>query len=149
MEQAIDNAGFIAGVAVQHLADGKEWAPTLISFDENRVASVMAIAGEDGGSVEEGRAMLAGGADGAANAALIFDGYLGIDDVRTDALIVEVRSYGAEAGSIQMALPYRPAGDAGDFTVLPLKILAYDGPGITREMIVTAFFRGVERDPEE
>lgn len=65
--------------------------------------------------------------DGAVHAVLIFDGFVLLPRGKTDALIIEVRKYGAEPGSLSMLVPYRPLTTPEGFGVYRPRYLEYSG----------------------
>ncbi len=64
-----------------------------------------------------GQDALADGDPSWVGAVLVADGYIDLEQGKTDALLVEAVQYGAYRQSLQLAVPYRLAGDPRGFAV--------------------------------
>jgi hypothetical protein len=82
---------------------------------------------------------------GAARAVLVANAYVHLEAGRTDALIVKAVSYGLTPGSIELAVPYRPATERSGFAVyrpLFVEVTGFDQPDY--DTLADAFFNGVD-----
>ena len=78
-------------------------------------------------------------------AALIYDGYLTIEQDKLDALIVEAQCYLPNPAAMQLAIPYRPAYAAAGFAVHRPKFLEVGGEDPDFSLLAQAFFEGVDQ----
>ena len=135
--------GFFTAHAVWSVCDGDTLIPLFGHEDEGgeRQLERLAIAPFEAG-IAEGKSRLADNRRGAARAVFIFDGYVTLDEWRTDALLVEVRCY-SSGGSLALAIPYRHAEDTNGFAIFRPRILAAE-PEDQLDPIMEAFWQGVD-----
>jgi hypothetical protein len=129
MDKAAQLAGFFvshavwiiskeAGVLVPFAGfDPPEGQRALVEFDDERFEL----------KIETAKKWLEENPDGAVRAVLIFDGIVLLPSGRTDALIIEVRKYGAPPESLSMVVPYRPFSHPEGFGVYRPRYLEYSG----------------------
>jgi hypothetical protein len=82
---------------------------------------------------------------GAARAVVVADAYVHLDTGKVDALVIETTRYGLTPGSIEMAVPYRPATDPAGFAVYRpvfFQATGFDHPYY--DTLADAFFAGVD-----
>ncbi|BCY11986.1 hypothetical protein [Actinoplanes sp. L3-i22] len=136
-------AGFFAAHGMWSIADGGGPITPLLGHEK--------ADGRRGGArfadedlelaVKAGQAALAGNAELAARAVLVFDGYVPLPSGRTDALIIEGAEYEPALRTLRMAVPYRPS----PFAVFRPKFLLADG--VERDGFAAlgdAFYAGVD-----
>lgn len=141
--------GFFMAHAVWCVSDGETLVPFAGAEDADgnrRLTRFVAERIEE--SVARGKEWLQSGSKGAAAAVTIFDGYITLDDGRTDALLAEVRDYSNDGAHATWAAPYRPAGSAGGFTVGRPALIDF-GPGSPDgPRLAEALWRGVAAHKE-
>jgi hypothetical protein len=140
-------AGFFAAHAVWCVCEGEALTPLAayerVAGDRNlvRFADERLEAG-----VERGKQWLAENPEQAQRAVFVYDAYVTLPTGKTDALMIEMRSFGDSDWSLTMALPYRNAAHAQGFAVHRPKFLAFAGPGKPDyEALGEAFFAGVAK----
>ncbi|MEM6275234.1 MAG: hypothetical protein AAF735_08350 [Myxococcota bacterium] len=133
--------------AVWSVSDGETLVPMLAS-ESNQERKMTRLAHERlKDSVAEGHSRLEANTDGFQRAAFIYDGYIHLEDRKTDALIMTVIQYGSDGGTVQMAIPYKPASSG--FAVHRPKFLSIDGIGEEEvQTLGEAFFAGVDKHEE-
>ena len=78
-------------------------------------------------------------------AVLIYDGYLTLAGVRTDALMLEIRDYSESRKPVRIAIPYSPKSDKSAFVVYRPKIVEFPGPADEHaQKFMEVFWQGVE-----
>ncbi len=142
-------AGFFAAHAVWCVMDGETLTPILAyeGADGKRhmhrvEAQSMEVA------VQAGRAWLDRNDTEASRALIVYDGYITLESGRTDALVVDVRSYVNDPAHLIVAIPYRHASKPGGFAVHRPKILLAEGPGLDVSTFTQAFYAGVASHDE-
>ena len=145
MYRCIEFAGFAAAQVVCCLFDRQPFVPLAFSHraPDKKTVSILS-----GGSpqVIEARAQewLEANPDRADEAVVAIDGYVTLPPAsRLDAIILDTRGYGEQAGQMRIAVPYRPHHDPKGFAVHRPKFLVatlarHDGAGLH-----DAFYRGV------
>jgi hypothetical protein len=136
-------AGFFAAHAVWSISDGETLVPMYAYVDTAGSRHMDRLEGETAKSVEVGRKRLEENPDKAKCAVLIFDGYVPLSDGKTDALILEIRSYDGPAMRITMAIPYAPLNSPAGFKVFRPKILQFPVTENSQDFI-EEFWRGVD-----
>jgi hypothetical protein len=96
-------------------------------------------------AVDEGLQRLAANPDGALRAALAYDGFLNLPGRRTDALVLEARSYGAQGVAFSVALPYRHARAEGGFALYNLRLLSLAIDNAHLPLLTASFFAGFDK----
>lgn len=146
MDQALALAGFFAAHAIWCVSDGDVLIPMLARVDPSGAKSMSRLAAdrlEDG--VAEGRRQLAEHVGDSACAVLVYDGYVTLASGKTDALLLEIRTYTQASMELSMAVPYRARHSAQGFAVYRPQFLAYEGRERTdHSHVAEAFFRGVD-----
>jgi hypothetical protein len=129
MDKAAQMAGFFVAHAIWIISkevgvlvpfggfDPPEGQRSLLEFEDERMEV----------RVETARKWLAENPDGAVHAVLIFDGFVLLPSGKTDALIIEVRTYGPTPESLSMVVPYRPLSSPDGFGVYRPRYLEYSG----------------------
>lgn len=95
-----------------------------------------------------GQDALADGDPSWVGAVLVADGYIHLDQGRTDALIVEAVQYGPYRQNMQVAVPYRPADDPRGFAVHKPKFMNADCEDPAFNAMAEAFFVGAASHTE-
>lgn len=139
-----DLAGFFAAHAVWCISDGDTLIPLLAYIDEDGQRQLDRLVYEElREAVEEGRKRLTSNEMSATDAVLVYDGYLSIDDEKTDALILEIRDYGSAESEFVIGIPFTPHS-TGEFRVHRPKILAWeDCDNFDLDQVMESFFLGV------
>lgn len=138
-------AGFFAAHAVWSVEDGETLIPIFAYYKDGQryMERVEADLLED--SVRIGQEALAANAANATSAVLIYDGFLTFDGRRSDALFIELRTYGATPVEARLAIPYQPHSDAAPFTVYRPKLIALpDNLDSQVAELLEAFWKGVD-----
>lgn len=142
-------AGFFAAHGVWCVSEGETLVPLLgyehadgeygmnrMMFDDYAEG---ARAGQD--ALEDGDPSWVG-------AVLVADGYIHLDQGKTDALIVEAVQYGPYRQTMQLAVPYRPAQDERGFAVHKPKFMNADCDDPAFDAVAEAFFVGAASHTE-
>lgn len=142
-------AGFFAAHAVWSVEDGETLVPIYAYYKDGQrhMERIEADRLED--AVRIGQEALAANKVNATSAVLIYDGYLTLSGSRSDALFVELRTYGASPGKAGLAIPYQPKTDATPFTVYRPKLIEL--PDDLHEQageFLEAFWKGVDSHGE-
>jgi hypothetical protein len=147
MREALELAGFFAAHAIWCVSDGGPLVPlgALQLSDGRRNVCRFMDEEELARAVARGKEWLDGRLEDALYATLIYDGYLTLGDWRTDALFIEVRSFGGTLESLSMAVPYRDREDKAGFAVYRPKFIDVSKAGPEDyEGWAEAFFGGVD-----
>jgi hypothetical protein len=138
-------AGFFAAHAIWCISDGAILIPILAYTGPNDERKMERIdAGEFSASVKIGKDRLATNEMDANDAVLVYDGYITIDEVKTDALIIDMRAYFSPRSEATMAIPYTPK-TSGKFVVHRPKLLTWkDCEDFNMDAAFEAFFDGVD-----
>jgi hypothetical protein len=143
-DAAFELAGFFAAHAVWCVSVGETLVPLGAWEDERGQRSLVRFTAdrlEQG--VEQGKEWLECNAAGAERAVLIYDGFVPVEGVRTDALIVDVRDHSLGRASL-CVVPYRHAKDPKGFAVHKPKFSFRERPDEAEAtQIGEAFFRGI------
>lgn len=144
---AVELAGYFTAHAVWCVAEGETLVPIYAyttRTHESRFERLLADKLED--AVELGKARLVDNPYDGLAAVLIVDGYISLDTGKTDALIVECRTYLEGNARLVLIVPYRPASASGGFVVHRPKIRELH-PFEDRQVpeIIEAFWLGVDR----
>jgi hypothetical protein len=145
MQRCIELAGFVAAQVVCCLFDGQPFVP--LGFTQRgegeKIATVLSA-----GSPEFIKAFsqrwLDVNAACADDAVVATDGYVTLPPAaRSDAILLDLRSYGSPPRKMRMVIPYRPHGQSGGFAVHRPKFVVEELAGQDQAALTTAFFRGV------
>jgi hypothetical protein len=145
MKDAAELAGFFAAHAVWCVSDGGPLVPLAGYLAGGQRQAIRFADGELESAVAGGKEWLASNRDGADIAVLVYDGYITLPGGKTDALIVEARSFREPAGALTMAVPYRNREHPSGFAVYRPKFLDFSSavkPDYAA--LGDAFFAGVD-----
>lgn len=146
MEKTAELTGLFAAQAILSVSQGETLAPLLGVEKPDGVRMLRQLAvGKREELIAVGQRWLSTNPEDVAHGVLIYDGYITLEGERTDALILEAHTYGTQQSSFGMAIPYRPAGDPEGFTVFTPKFIAFEDIGEKFQVLVEAFFRGVDQ----
>src|SRR3954465_12218140 len=145
MYEYIEFAGFAAAQVVCCLFDRIPFVPLAFS---RRAPDRKSVSILSGGSLEmmaaRGQQWLDENVDEADEAVVAIDGYVTLPPgARTDAIILDLRSYRAQSVQMRMAVPYRPHHDPAGFAVHRPKFVVASLEGHDAAAMNGAFFRGV------
>ena len=146
MEAAIEIAGFFAAHAVWSVSDGEPLIP-LIAYElpNGKRQMIRLVADSNDEGVARGKEWIVKNPDQSVRAILIFDGFIMLEDGRTDALIVTVRDFTQEDAEVMLAVPYRPAYTPEGFAVHRPKFLDFTGIEPDWQKLGDALWRGIEQ----
>ncbi len=117
MIKAFELAGAFAAHAIGSIAEGDALIPMLAYTNEDDERQMERLVFEgSGAAVEYGQQRLSSNAMDANDAALLYDGQIVDDGKKTDALIIELRTYFSPRSVATIAIPYTPKGD-GPFQI--------------------------------
>jgi hypothetical protein len=146
MNESARLAGFFAAHGVWCVSDSGPLIP-MLAYEgpdgSRRMVRFAAEALETG--VDQGRKWLAENPDGAIRAVLVYDGYVTLPSGKTDALLIEVRSYQDPEVSYTMAVPYRNAEHPSGFAVYKPKFVSFNGGEPKYDELAGAFFQRVDQ----
>lgn len=143
-EAAIELAGFFAAHAVWCVSEGETLVPIGAWEDKRGERSMARFAADQlEKGVDQGKRWLECNPPGAERAVLIYDGFVPVAGVRTDALIVEARDHSLGRASMCI-VPYRHANDSRGFAVHRPKFSFDERPyEAEAKRVGEAFFRGI------
>jgi hypothetical protein len=138
-------SGMAAAFAVFQIAEGGAYIPTL-SHDTPGGIEMTALMREDlNEAIDEGQQRLAANPEGVARAALVYDGFINLPGRRTDALVLEARSYGVHGFAFSVALPYRHAREQGGFAIYTARLLSFALDSAHQPLLAASFFAGFDK----
>ena len=144
MYPCIELAGFAAAQAVCCLFDRQPLLPLAFSRRASGAPSVSILsAGTPNAIAADRQQWLDANVEHAGEAVVVVDGYVTIAGQRKDALILELRSYGAPLRQMRMAVPYRPHHDPAGFAIYRPKFIVSATDGHDTAALTRAFLRGV------
>lgn len=146
LRRVAELGGFFAAHGVWSVSNGPALVPFCAVESRDGKRSLTRFAAkqmEDG--VAQARELFSQSPPGAMRAALVYDAYVTFDWGKTDTLIIEARSYVADA-AFTMLVPYRNA-KAG-FAVFRPKLRAISPSGVAPGDVVEPFFAGVDAHTE-
>ena len=139
-------AGFFAAHAIWCVSDGETLTPMLAYTTENgeRQMERLVVNNDDlAASVAYVKERLESNAMDANDAALLYDGRISIDEEKTDAIIIEMRTYFSPDSEAVMAVPYTPK-QTGKFRVHKPKLLGWKNcEDFDMNAALQSFFDGV------
>ena len=95
-------------------------------------------------AMEKGNDPLENNNEDSKGVVFIPDGYLNINDDKTDALIVKIRGFNAYRTKCILALPYRHSSHEKGIGVFRPKLLEYPKDSGDRDENINSFFEGIE-----
>jgi hypothetical protein len=146
MKEAAELAGLFAAHAVWCVADGETLIPFVgfrLQDGSTTMRRFVAERLEDG--VAEAKQHLDANPDGATAGVLIHDGFITLPDGKTDALVLEVRSFGKDPQSYVSVVPYRHSQKPGGFAVHRPKFVKSTLSPTELASLGEAFFSGVDQ----
>lgn len=148
MEKAVELAGQFAAHAIWCVSDGGPLTPMLaMEMPGGQIKMQRQVAERLEDAAHHVQEALERNGEGAVRAASLVDGYMTLDDGKTDAILIDIRVYGVGARSLSMAVPYRNADHPNGFAVHRPKFLV-DLEGQEHQLFGEAFFRGVDSHEE-
>lgn len=140
-------AGFFAAHGVWCVSEGETLIPLLgYQHTDGEYGMDRLMFDDFAEGARRGQDALADGDPSWVGAVLVVDGYIHLEQGKTDALIVEAVHYGPHRQSMQVAVPYRPA-DHG-FAVHKPKFMDIDCDDPNLAPLAEAFFVGAASHTE-
>ena len=141
---AAELAGFLAAHAVWCVSDGDTLIPLLAFRSADDERTIHRLAMDDlAVAVEFGKEKLAGNEHGAAQAVLVYDGFVPIEGERRDAIILELRDYATADARTTIAVPYHPIS-SGSFRVGKPRLLVWEHcQAFPLDEAIDSFLQGV------
>jgi hypothetical protein len=139
-------AGFFAAHGIWGVSDGETLIP-LLGYEDAQGNRGMDrfVVNDLADGARAGQDALRVNQHGSARAVLVVDGYVHLDQGRTDALIVDAVEYGPARRSFKMAVPYRPQPSPHGFAVHRPKFIEVAGVDeADYGALADAFFAGVD-----
>jgi hypothetical protein len=145
MITASELAGFIAAHAIWCISEADGLIPMVAHSDIEGKRTLERMMFEDvGAAIEQGRQRLDDASSDAMDGVLAFDGRIGTDAGKLDAIILEMRSYAFPGAKATLAVPYSPVS-SGAFRVHKPKLLEWENcDDFDLQAAFLAFFRGFE-----
>jgi hypothetical protein len=145
MKEIYKMAGHFAAHAMWSVSDGETLIPILGSLNKNDETIMRRLAFDDSeAAMKEGNNALERNDGDSKGIVFISDGYLNINEAKTDALIVKIRGFDQYNTKCTLALPYRPASHEKGFGVHRPKLLEYPQDTGDRDDNLNSFFEGLE-----
>lgn len=142
-------AGFFAAHGVWCVSEGETLIPLLGYLHADGEYGMDRLMFDDyAEGARAGQDALADGDPSWVGAVLVADGYIHLDQGKTDALLIEAVQYGAYRQSLQLAVPYRPAQDPRGFAVHKPKFMNADCDDPEFDAMAEAFFVGAASHTE-
>jgi hypothetical protein len=142
-------AGFFAAHGVWCVSEGETLVPLLGYLHPDGEYGMDRLMFDDlAEGARAGQAALEDGDPTWVSAVLVADGYIHLDQGKTDALIVEAVQYGPYRQTMKLAVPYRLAGDPRGFAVHRPKFMDADVGSPEFDAIAEAFFTGTTAHQE-
>ena len=160
MKKTVELAGFVAADAIWNVSERGGPVFPSIAFERSDSAKpdMMRFMMEPyEAAIASGLESLTENKEKAVRAVLVFNGYVTLPGGRTDALFLEMKTYGrrglarwwsAPTRSLTMAVPYRDIEKPGGFAVYRTKVLSDEGGKAVASDLFEAFLRGVDRHRE-
>jgi hypothetical protein len=148
MKEAVRLAGYLAAHALWCVSDGETLIP-MLGFSRDGVSHMERLINESvEESVEMGKNRLGLNIMNADDAALLYDSFMTIGDVRSDAIMIEIRAYAFPGASVMVGVPYTPR-TAGGFKVhRPKIVMWHECEEFDIQATFEAFFEGVQSHKE-
>lgn len=147
MLKAFELGGFFAAHTVCSVSDGKGMLiPILAYTTEQGEKKMERLVSEDlQSSVDLGRKKLVSNPMDANDASLIFLGRMTMEEGKTDAIIIELRSYFSPGSKAMLAIPYRLPEGPNKFKIFKPKILEWEKcEDFELNQAMGCFFEGVD-----
>lgn len=143
MITASELAGFFAAHAIWCVSDADGLIPMIAFTDEAGGRKMERLVIDDAAkAVGFGKQKLESNEMDANDAVLIYDGRIPVGDEKSDAIIVELRTYFSPNSEAIIAIPYTKTSDV--FRVYKPKLLAWEGcEDFEINQVFEAFFVGV------
>jgi hypothetical protein len=136
-------AGFFAAHGIWCVSEGETLVPLLGYEHPDGEYGMHRLMHDDlAEGARAGQDALADGDPSWMSAVLVADGYIHLEQGKTDALIIEAVQYGPYRQSMQVAVPYRLAEDPRGFAVHKPKFMDADCNDPAFAAIGEAFFVG-------
>jgi hypothetical protein len=144
MHACVELAGFAAAHAVCCIFGAGPLRPLAFSERADTAARKTELAaGTPDDIAANTRLWLDANVDRADQAVVVVDGYVTIAGVKTDALILDIRSYRVPVRNFRMAIPYRHGNGRSGFVVHRPKFIVAHMDEHDASALTEAFFRGV------
>jgi hypothetical protein len=139
-------AGFFAAHGIWSVSEGETLIPLLgYTHADGEYGMDRLMFDDVAEGARAGQDALADGDPSWTGAVLVADGYVHLDQGKTDALIVEAVEYGPYRQTMQLAVPYRPAQDPRGFAVHRPKFMNVESD---LDALAEAFFVGAASHTE-
>jgi hypothetical protein len=146
LQRSAEFAGFVAAFAIStSLKDGSALAPMHsyeLASGQKQVVSLMVDDAREG--ITTGQQRLEDNSAGALHAVASYDGNVNLPTFRTDALILEVRSYQSSL-AFSVAIPYRPANDGAPFALHSPRLVSSSLADARAPELAAALFVGINQ----
>lgn len=140
-------AGFMAAHGVWCVADGEVLVP-FAAFEKGGERQLVRFVTEElSVGAAKARSFVDENTAKADRAVSVIDGFVTIEGVKRDALIVHAVAYTPHR-SLDVVIPYRPRTASGAFAVHKPKFVAHEGLDGELETLGEAFFGGVDAHTE-
>ncbi|MCH5373996.1 MAG: hypothetical protein JJ992_08470, partial [Planctomycetes bacterium] len=136
-------AGFALGHAAWCVSDNEALIPFVLSERAGKRSLLRVTAERLEEAVEQAAARWEANPERAERAVLAYDGYVTIDDLRTDALIVKALEYGAIESPVRVYLRYRPGQAGEDFAIYRPTLVVPTAPDLNRRQMAQHLFAGL------
>lgn len=145
MKEIYKMAGHFAAHAMWSVSDGETLIPILGFLNKNNEKNMHRLAFEDSEkAMREGNDALEKNIDDSKGVVFISDGYLNLNEEKTDALIVKIRGFNEYNSKSVLALPYRHSSHEKGFAIHRPKLLEYPEDKEDRDDNINSFFDGIE-----
>ena len=150
MREVFQLVGETAAQSIQSVSGGDELIPLLTTVDKYGNANYMRLAMDDSAdAVRFGKDKLDRNDDDKLGAVFVADGFVTIDDGKTEALVVDVRIYTDQVAKCQMVIPYTPAKSVKGFAIHRPQVLSMENIEQAKfQPLLDAFFLGIEEHEE-
>lgn len=133
-------AGFFTAHGVWSVSEGETLIPLLgYEHADGEYGMDRLMFDDFAEGARAGQDALADGDPSWTSAVLVADGYIDLDQGKTDALLVEAVHYGPYRRTMRLAVPYRPAQDPRGFAVHRPKFMNVESD---LDTVAEAFFSG-------
>lgn len=149
MITASELAGFVAAHAIWCVADADGLIPmAAFTTEDGRRKLERLVFDRTADALDHGRRRLDADPFDANDGVLAYDGRIGTDAGKLDAIVLEMRSYGFPSARATVAVPYTPAS-TGRFRVHRPKLVEWHRcEDFDIDTAFAAFFRGVDAHEE-
>ncbi|MFS8096197.1 hypothetical protein LFM09_03570 [Lentzea alba] len=142
-------AGFFAAHGIWCVSEGETLIPMLAYEHADGERGMDRLMHDDfAEGARAGQDALQDGDPSWIGAVLIIDGYIHLDQGKTDALIIEAVQYGPYRQTMSLALPYRHAGNPAGFAVHKPKFMGVECGDPEFNAMGEGFFQGVASHAE-